>query len=106
MKQQLYLAWVLVAKEDAEITRSRLPTDKQVIRCCMFHRQKETFEGATFIRTKKDNAKIVQEKVIPFYLKENISVISAKIGCKKIIELFKKNAKLQEIHTGCRRRPL
>ena len=60
-------------KEDAEITGSWLPTNKQVIGRYKFHRQ----EG-TSCRTKRDYVRIVLEKVIPFYLKGNISGINKK----------------------------
>ena len=33
-----------ITKKDLEITGSWLLTNKQVIRCYMFHRQEETFE--------------------------------------------------------------
>lgn len=36
-------------------------------------------------------------KVIPFYEKGNIPMISEKKGCEKIVSLFKKNSKLREI---------
>ena len=60
-------------KEDAEITGSWLPTNKQVIGRYKFHKQ----EG-TSCRTKRDYVRIVLEKVIPFYLKGNISGINKK----------------------------
>ena len=36
-----------ITKEDAEITGSWLPTNKQVIRCHMFHRKEETSKPPT-----------------------------------------------------------
>ena len=62
-----------ITKEDAEIAGSWLPTNNQVIRCYMFHRQ----QGTSY-RTKRDYVRIVLEKVIPFYLKGNISSINKK----------------------------
>jgi len=94
-----------ITEEDAEITGCRLPTNKQVIRCYMFHKLEGSSQGTKSNRTKRDNAKSVLEKVIPFYLKGNIPMVSAKRGCEKIIELFEKNAKLREIPVDRRSSP-
>ena len=62
----------------------------------MYHRQKGTSKPLTEQKTKTDYPKFVLEKVIPFYLKRNISnlMVSAKTGFKIIIEILQKNAKL------------
>ena len=84
-----------IAKGRCRNSGSWLPTYKQVIRCFVFHRQEGTSEGTTSNRTKRDDAKIVLEKVIPFYFKWNITMVLA--NCEKIIEFFEKNAKLWQI---------
>ena len=71
----------------------------------LFHRQEGTSEGTTSNRTKRDYAKVVPEKVIPFYLKRNIPMVVAKSGSEKIIEIFEKNAKLRKILVDRRRSP-
>ena len=43
-------------------------------------------------RTKRRNAKIVL-KIILFYIKVNILIVSNKRACDKSVELFEKNAK-------------
>jgi len=82
-----------ITQADADITGSRLPTNNQVLRCYMFHQR----EGLQLNRTKYENAKIVLKKIIPFYNKGNIPIITEKKACEKIIILFQKNAKLREL---------
>ena len=42
-------------------------------------------------RIKRDYGKIVLEKVIPFYLRGNIPMVSAKKGCEKVTKFLEKN---------------
>ena len=93
MNQQLFGLGGGITKEGAEITGTWLPTNKQVIRCYLFHGQEGTSEPPT---GQKDYAKIVHEKFVPFYLKGNIPMASAKRGCEKISEILEKNVKLSE----------
>jgi hypothetical protein len=86
-----------ITELDEGITGCRLPTNEQVIRCYMFHRNEGSAQGTASNRTKRDNAKIVLDKIIPFYLKGSIPMISEKSSCQKIVELVEKNAKLREI---------
>ena len=64
-----------IAKKDEEITVYRLPTNEQVIKCYMFHKNEGCAQGTASNRTKRENAKIVLEKIIPFFLKENIPMV-------------------------------
>ena len=94
-----------ITEKDKEITGCRLPTNEQVIRCYMFHRNEGSAQGTSSDRTQRNNAKIVLEKIIPFYLKGNIPIISEKRACEKIVELFEKNAKIREIPIDRRSSP-
>lgn len=86
-----------ITEKDEDITGCRLPTNEQVIRCFMFHRCEGSEPGTASNRTRRDIAKIVLEKIIPFYMKGNIPMISEKRACEKIMELVEKNAKIREI---------
>jgi len=94
-----------ITKKDEEITGCRLPTNGQVLRCYMFHQHEGSAQCTVSNRTKRDNAKIVLENIIPFYLKGNIPMVSEKWGCEKIVQLFEKNAKVREIPVGRRSSP-
>ena len=63
----------------------------------MFHRRERSAQSTASNRTQRDNAKIVLDKIIPFYLKGNIPKISEKSGYQKIVELVENDAKIQEI---------
>ena len=68
---------------DAEITGSCLPTCRQVIRCYMYMQEHQTSKHQC--KTKYEMAKTVLEKIIPFYCKANIPLISERKACQKII---------------------
>lgn len=55
--------------------------------------------------TQRDNAKIDLDKIIPFYQKGNIPMISEKRACEKIVELVRKNSKIREIPVDRRSSP-
>ncbi|XP_063615921.1 uncharacterized protein LOC134789152, partial [Penaeus indicus] len=63
-----------ITADDAEITGIRLPTNEQVLRCFRFHQM----EGLSSNCSKRDIAKIVLEKLVPFYMKANIPMITTK----------------------------
>ena len=67
-----------ITEKDEEITGCRLPTNEQVIRCFMFHRSEGSAQGTASTSTQRDIAKIVLEKITPFYLKGNIPMIPEK----------------------------
>lgn len=75
-----------------------LPTSNQVLRCYMFYKK----QRLAINRTKSDNAKIVLRKIMPFYEKANIPMITEKKACEKVFMLFQKNAKLRELPTNRR----
>jgi hypothetical protein len=87
-----------ITMEDSVITGARLPTSKQVMRCLMFHVQ----EGAAANRTKWQSAKLVMSKLVPFYEKANIPMISERKACERMIQLLEDNAKIRAI--PCNRR--
>lgn len=90
-----------ITTTDSQITGSRLPTSRQVLRCFMFHQQK----GTSTRQTKFETAKIVLSQVSEFYRKANIPMISDKKACQKIIKLADDNAKLRSIPFARRTRP-
>jgi len=90
-----------ITASDAEITGSRLPTCRQVLRCLMYHLQK----GVSESRTRTEAAKIVLAKVLPFYGKANIPVISEIKACQKMIKLLDENAKIRAIPIARRTAP-
>ena len=57
-----------ITQDDLNITGSRLPTSKQVLRCFLSHQNYHAEKNLT----KRDCAKKVLEKVLPFYNKANI----------------------------------
>ena len=63
-----------LAPEDADIKGCRLPSSKQVLRCMMWHIN----DGHNSNRSKRDAARIVLQRLTPFYQKANIPVISEK----------------------------
>ena len=87
-----------ITMEDSMITGSRLPTSRQVLRCLMFYVQ----EGISENRTKWQSAKLVLFKVVPFYQKANIPMISERKACERMIQLLEDNAKVRAI--PCNRR--
>lgn len=91
-----------ITGDDAEITGSRLPTNEQVLRCYMFYQRKGSAKGSSSSSTKRDNAKIVLTKIIPFYQKGNVKMISEKSACEKIMKLVEKNHKIRGIPTDRR----
>lgn len=88
-----------ITAEDSQITGSRLPTCKQVLRCLMFYQQEEEFVH----RTKLACAQLVLAKVAPFYGKANIPMISGKKACEKMIKLLASNAKIRAIPVSRRK---
>jgi hypothetical protein len=94
-----------ITEKDEEITGCRLPTNEHVIRCYMFHQREGSAQGKASNRTQRDTAKIVLDKIIPFYLKGNIPMLSEKSGSQKIVELVLKNAKIREIPVDRRSSP-
>lgn len=82
-----------ISKEDSDITGSRLPTCRQVLRCMMYHIE----EGSHENRTKWESAKLVLNHVSVFYEKANIPMISEKKACERIIKLLNENAKIRAI---------
>jgi len=91
-QSQIFGLGAKITIEDAEITGLRLPTNEQVLRCFKYHQMQRLAENFT----KRDIAKIVLEKIVPFYHKANIPMISSKRVCEKIIALVDRNAKLRE----------
>ena len=75
---------------DSDITGSRLPTSRQVLRCLMFHIQEDGPNNGT----KWAAAKTVLSKVAVFYGKGNIPLISERKACEKIIKLLTDNNKI------------
>lgn len=92
---------LMTTPNDSEITGARLPTKEQVLRCFRYHQS----EGLSSRCTKMDIAKIVLEKIKPFYLKGNIPMLSHWKACDKIIALAEKNAKLCKIPVERRSSP-
>lgn len=90
-----------ITSDDAEITGSRLPTSRQVLRCMMFHLQ----QGASKSLTRTEAAKVVLGKVTTFYDKAHIPMISEIKACQKMIKLLDENAKLRAIPLGRRSTP-
>jgi hypothetical protein len=82
-----------VSADDSDITGSRLPTGRQVLRCLMFHVK----DGLSTRRSKWDSAKLVLSKITPFYGKGNIPMIADRKACEKILKLLEVNSKLREI---------
>jgi len=64
-----------VTKEDAEITGSRLPSNKQVLRSYLYFRANPSEKN----QRKVDYAKMVLNQVMQFYSKANIPTITYKI---------------------------
>lgn len=90
-----------ITESDANISGSRLPTCRQVLRCMMFHIQNEGSEK----RKKLESAQIVLAKVSHFYEKANIPMISERKACEKIIALLDDNKKLRAIPNDRRSTP-
>jgi hypothetical protein len=82
-----------ITELDAKITGSRLPTSMQVLRCLMYHIKNGVHES----RTRFQSAKIVLSKILPFYQKANIPMISKIKACEKLLKLIDENAKIRAI---------
>lgn len=91
-----------VTKDDGEITGSRLPTSRQVLRCMMHHVQ----EGASTKQTRWESAKLVLTKLLVFFEKANIPTISERKACERIIKLLDDNAKIRAIPRDRRSMPI
>lgn len=87
-----------ITEADSNITGIRLPTCRQVLRCMMYHVQ----DGIQISRTKYEAAKIVHAKVLIFYQKAHIPMISDIKCCQKIIQLLEDSRRVREI--PCTRR--
>jgi len=90
-----------ITASDAEITGSRLPACRQVLRCLMYHLK----NGVSESRTRTEAAKIVLAEALPFYGKANIPVISQIKACQKMIKLLDENAKIRAIPIARRTAP-
>ena len=78
-RQVVYGLGPAVTSTDSDITGVRLPTCRQVLRCFIFHVEHPKSKNVT----KRDSAKIVLEKVLPFYAKANIPIIIREIPKKR-----------------------
>ena len=76
-----------VTKDDWQITGACLPTDRQVLRCMMYHMQEGVFRAAGNV-TKWESANIVLAQVSIFHGKANIPMISECKACERIITLY------------------
>ena len=59
-------------------------------------------QGLRLRQAQLDTAKVVLQKIVPFYEKGNIPMITNKKACEKIVALFQKNVKLRELPTDRR----
>ena len=100
-KKQVFGLGDGITENDKQITGSRLPTARQVLRCLMYHVK----DGSSKKVKKRDCAKLVLSKVSTFYEKANIQMIADRKACERILELYKKNAKLREILKSRRELP-
>ena len=82
-----------VTEFDADITGTRLPTNRQVLRCLMYYIE----SGFSINRTKIQAAQIVLERVKVFYDKGNVPMIQDISACKKLVKLLDVNSKFREI---------
>ncbi|KAK6171928.1 hypothetical protein SNE40_018348 [Patella caerulea] len=73
----------------------------QVLRCMLYHIK----EGATSNRTKFQAAKIVLSKIVVFYEKADIPMISELYACNKLVKLVENNQKLRDIPLDRRQTP-
>ena len=92
-RQVVYGLGPAVTSTDSDITGVRLPTCRQVLRRFIFHVEHPKSKNLT----KRDSAKIVLEKVLPFYAKANIPIMTRQKAEHKIIKLADTNAKIREI---------
>ena len=63
-----------ITDADAEITGSRLPTSRQVLRCYMIYQD----QGLRLRQTQLDTAKFVLQKIVPFHENRTIPMITNK----------------------------
>ena len=84
-----------ITAEDSEIKGARLPTSEQVLRCIRYH----LTDGGTRRenRTRWESAKLVLAKIVVFYQKANIPMISDRKACEKMIKLLDDNDKIRAI---------
>ena len=82
-----------ISSADSEITGSKLPNCNQVLRSMLFHIK----DGAEINRTKFQASEIVLSKIIPFYQKANIPMVSQLYACNKIVKLVDDNQKFRNI---------
>ena len=68
-----------ITEDDSLITGSRLPTCRQVLRCMMYHLQK----GASKNQTKWECAITVLHRIVPFFGKANIPMITERKASEK-----------------------
>ena len=61
----------------------------------MFHQREGSAQGTASNRSQRENTKIIL-KIIPFYEKGNIPMISVKKAFEKNRELVKKNSRIRE----------
>lgn len=101
LKGMVYGLGAAISEEDSCISGARLPTCGQVLRCMMWHMQ----EGLKLKQSKWESAKLVLPKVLVFFAKANLPVISEIKACEKIINLVDDNAKLRAISTAHRSLP-
>ena len=90
-----------ITEQDSQINGTRLPTCLQVLRCFMWH----TEDGKLERRSRWESAKLVLQKVTPFYGKANIPIISERKAIEKIIKLADDNSKLRSIPINRRTTP-
>lgn len=82
-----------VTIDDSDITGSKLPTNEQVLRCYRYY-QLELNQNHY---SKYQVAVLVLSKLVPFYEKACVPIVSEKRACAKIVELASKNTHLREI---------
>jgi hypothetical protein len=98
---QIYGLGSGICEDDAEIRCSKLPSNRQIIRCTMWHIQNPENSN----QTKWQSGNLVLQKIIPFYQKANLPMISDKKCIEKILKLVADNAKMREIPMERRKMP-
>ena len=78
---------------DEKLTGAKLPTNRQVLRCLLYHIE----DGLGDNLTKTQAANLVLLKVKPFYEKANIPMIQDISACKKMVQILESNAKFRAI---------
>ena len=105
LARAIYGLGTAVTEEDGTLTRVRLPTCRQVLRCLMWHIQKEIGEGKQTQALKWKSASIVLNQLKTFYPKANIPMLSDHQCCKLMLDLFIDNNKLRLIPVSRRDSP-